>query len=152
VNDSKPIRHLIQNGNEFQVDLLIALRSALERVMTIIESPYCLVNHPGNIDKHYGIAKDSRLLLRQNIKKVYKKYGYDVEIGNIGIKISCANGYIDTWEIVAEINCIRNFDKSKNPKSVYTKLISMKINFYMSQPRYKQTGDINYTLYKKCCK
>jgi len=153
MNDSKPVRHILQEGTEFQVEILRALRSALEGPMKLMGNPRnleaCINN---NIGTHYVLAENVKWLIKQYIENVYKKYGYDAEIGNIDIEVTNISGYIDTWEIVAQINFIKNFDKSKNPRSVYSKVISMQVGFYMLQPRSKKTRDINYKLHKKHCK
>jgi len=149
MNDSKPVRHILQEGNEFQVDLLIALRSVLEEPIKLMEDIHNLEAYTNNIENHHKLLENHKRRLSRSIENVYKKYGYNIETGRTVFEVIHISGYIDAWQIVVGIDRIENFDQSKNPKSVYKKYIWVTVCFYALQSSSKKTRDIKYLIHKR---
>jgi len=150
MNYDKPMRHVIQKGTDFQMDLCKAMEKALYREMKLMEDPNNLRAYNDNIDRHYGLIRNSSGLLVNSIRDVYKKYGYNVQLKVAGMEVIYISGCIDYWNIGISIESIESFNEELNIPRVYKQWIRMSIHFYMFQ--YKKTNDIEYKLLKKYCK
>jgi len=148
---TRPIRHIIQEGNEFQVALMRSLRTVFEDPMnTYMRDIHSLRAYKSNIENHSKLFEDYKWSLKRSIENIYqKKYGYNIETDYAAFEIINVNGYIDSWQIIIGIDSIYNFDQSRNPKKVYEKYIWMTIRFYALQPKSKKTRDITYLINKR---